>query len=139
MANYRLTTGTSVIRAADQATIPNDPLNRDWQDYQAWLAHGNAPDPAPAIPVVVPDAISRWQAMQVMLATPSAVHPPPATLFGDVQAIVTATGGPMQLAWANQQMLFRHGPFLTPALMAAVGITDAQIDALFVAALAYPL
>ena len=38
MANYRLTTGTSVIRAADQATIPNDPLNRDWQDYQAWLA-----------------------------------------------------------------------------------------------------
>lgn len=31
--------------------IPSDPRNRDWQDYQAWLANGNVPlaqDPMPS-------------------------------------------------------------------------------------------
>lgn len=25
------------------AYIPKDPFNRDWQEYQLWLAHGNGP------------------------------------------------------------------------------------------------
>jgi hypothetical protein len=31
-----------------QICIPNDPQNKDWQDYQAWLAAdpANQPDPA---------------------------------------------------------------------------------------------
>jgi hypothetical protein len=32
---------------ADQAFIPFDPANVDFTAYQAWLAEGNAPDPAP--------------------------------------------------------------------------------------------
>jgi hypothetical protein len=45
MANYQLTTGTSITRTADGASIPPDPLNRDYQAYLAWKAAGNTPDP----------------------------------------------------------------------------------------------
>jgi hypothetical protein len=46
MSDYQLTaTEATVIRTADQAHIPNDPANRDWQEYQDWLAAGGVPDP----------------------------------------------------------------------------------------------
>ncbi|WP_208821331.1 hypothetical protein [Bradyrhizobium neotropicale] len=48
MADYQLTaTDAAVIRTADQAHIPNDDANRDWQEYQRWLAAGGVPDPMP--------------------------------------------------------------------------------------------
>jgi hypothetical protein len=46
MAEYQLTaTNQVVIRTADNASIPNDPANRDWVEYQNWLAAGGVPDP----------------------------------------------------------------------------------------------
>jgi hypothetical protein len=42
-----ITNSTSVLRRADNATIPDDPANRDRQEYNSWLADGNVPDPAP--------------------------------------------------------------------------------------------
>lgn len=46
MADYQLTaTESSVIRTEDNACIPNDPANRDWMNYQAWLEDGGVPDP----------------------------------------------------------------------------------------------
>ncbi|MCA1419505.1 hypothetical protein [Bradyrhizobium sp. BRP23] len=47
MAEYQLTATDAVIRTADQALIPNDEGNADWQIYQQWLADGGVPDPAP--------------------------------------------------------------------------------------------
>lgn len=33
----------SILRLADNATIPFDESNTDYQEYKAWLAEGNKP------------------------------------------------------------------------------------------------
>lgn len=48
---YQLTGTTSVIRTTDGASIPNDPANRDWREYQDWLAAGGVPDNADPPPI----------------------------------------------------------------------------------------
>ncbi len=47
MQPYQLTSAASVLRVADQAIIPPDPANADWQVYLTWLSVPNTPDPAP--------------------------------------------------------------------------------------------
>jgi hypothetical protein len=55
MSEYQLTaTESSVIRTEDGACIPNDPANRDYAEYQKWLAVPNTPDPYVPPPEVEP-------------------------------------------------------------------------------------
>ena len=37
---------SSIIRTLDNAQIPFDPANTDYQDYLKWLDEGNTPLPA---------------------------------------------------------------------------------------------
>jgi hypothetical protein len=59
MVDYQLTATDVVIRTADQAHIPNDPANRDRDEYEQWLVDGGVPDPyvppAPAVPDPAPE------------------------------------------------------------------------------------
>ena len=44
---YKLTQlGESIIRIEDNAFIPLDASNTDYQEYLEWVAEGNTPDPA---------------------------------------------------------------------------------------------
>jgi hypothetical protein len=46
MENYKLTPFQNVQRLSDNAFIPFDPENTDYQAYLKWLSEGNTPTPA---------------------------------------------------------------------------------------------
>lgn len=65
MAIYKLT-NNGVIKDGVTA-IPDNLLNADWQEYLAWIAQGNTPDPAD---VPTPEQVAR--ALEVEEAGPIA-------------------------------------------------------------------
>ena len=51
MAEYQLTANEhTVIRTADGAYVPDDPLNVDYQEYLKWVEGGGVPDPYVPLP-----------------------------------------------------------------------------------------
>lgn len=55
--NYKLYVD-GVIRQSDNFYIPPDEKNKDWQEYQVWLAEGNTPI-ADDLPEGIKDMIRR--------------------------------------------------------------------------------
>jgi hypothetical protein len=52
---YQLTNSSNYVQVIVEGDtrihmIPNDPNNKDWREYQEWLALGNKPKPAPSVP-----------------------------------------------------------------------------------------
>ena len=50
-----------VVRLMDNAFIPGDMANRDWREYQDWLAAGNRPAPAHS---VTEAKVTKWEAIK---------------------------------------------------------------------------
>ena len=136
---YTLTSCSYVIRDVDNATIPNDPDNMDWQAYQDWLTAGNTPSPAPVVSMV-PQSVSDRQFFQAA-AVQGAITPDEAIAYvamGTLPAILNTAIGQLP---ADQQFAVRmkvigansfnrtDGAVL--ALSAALGWTSAQVDDLF--------
>jgi len=42
----KTTEGNTIIRKTDNAAIPKDPANSDYQEYLEWVEKGNTPEEA---------------------------------------------------------------------------------------------
>lgn len=80
--SYKLVANCTAILRDDGAFIPADPANRDFAEYEAWLAEGNAPDPADPIPELPPPPpdpaalLARIVVLEAAVASLQAQAPP---------------------------------------------------------------
>ncbi|MCB8748115.1 hypothetical protein LHU53_14495 [Rhodoferax sp. U2-2l] len=92
----------------------------DEADYEAHLATADLDPPV----VVVPQSVTIRQGCQALEA---------AGLLADVEAAIAAAPRYVQIDWERATSIDRAWPTLA-VLQAALGLTDAQIDALFIEA-----
>lgn len=96
-----------------------------------WDGVGFTP-PAPPAPVV-PREVTNFQARAVLAQMPGSA--PGRTLFQDVDDALRDQGGIAWQAWEYANTISRGGA-LVGAMAAQMGITEQQLDALFIAAAA---
>jgi hypothetical protein len=60
--NYQLTNSTTIKRLSDNAFIPPDPANTDYQEYLRWLEEGN--EPLPPDPEPTPEPLTAQQKLE---------------------------------------------------------------------------
>ena len=96
------------------------------------------PIPQPTGPVV-PDHVTKRQARAVLILTP---HPQAGTMLAAVEAALDAIEDPVQRAlarneWDHSGVVERHRG-LVSQVAGALGLSDEQLDAMFIAAAAIP-
>ena len=120
---YRLTQSeTTVHRLTDNAFIPFDGGNRDYQEYLDWLAEGNEPEPYVAPPSPPVTQVTAYQA-KIQLSR--------AGLYDSVVTTINTSDNPeLKIAWEVATTFERNSPFIL-ALQPELGLTDGQVDDLF--------
>ena len=120
---YKLTQSeTTVQRLSDNAFIPFDGGNRDYQEYLEWLSEGNQPEPYVAPPSPQVTQVTAYQA-KIQLSR--------AGLYDSVVTTVNTSDNPeLKIAWEMASVFERNSPFIL-ALQPELGLTDAQVDDLF--------
>lgn len=128
---YQLTKSTAIIRNSDGASIPADPANTDYAIYLSWVEAGNTPDPVAVVPAPPVTSVSLFQARAALMSTPSAT--PGKTLFDLADAALKQAGGIPLAAWEYSTVVTRTDTLMIQ-MAAQFGLSDAQVDALFVTA-----
>ena len=130
MSDYRLTATDIIVRAADNAFIPNDPANVDRQQYEAWLAAGGVPDPCVPTPSVSESVLPQDLMAQFTADDAAKIQ---TSIAGNAQfwllwQALTAQRDPMEVRNARfregwQALTGILGPSRMDAIAAALGIT----------------
>ena len=115
----------SITRSSDGACIPLVEDNRDYQEYLAWVAAGNTPDPYVPPPVPAPQTVTRRQGRLALIDAGKLVA---------VEAAIDATEDPIEKLKAQVEYEAdtweRSNAFLQ-SMWAQLGGTEAELDNLF--------
>jgi hypothetical protein len=123
MSEYQQTNGASIIRSADGANIPPDPANRDYAKYLAWVEAGGVPDPYVAPPAPVPNSASKLGLKRAFSEMGQ---------WAAVKAMI-ASNDDLQEEWDLAVEIRRTDP-LVQGMIPALGLNEAQVDALLIRA-----
>lgn len=123
---YKLTNTDIIIGPPGNVYIPADPANTDYQQYLAWIDEGNTPEPYVAPPPPIPQTVTRFQALATLAAGGwlDVVH---TYIYALPRTNVT------RLAFENATEWERTSPTVN-SLAQMLGLSDAQVDDLFIAA-----
>jgi len=123
---YKLTATPEIIARDDGWFIPTDPANTLYQEYLAWLAEGNTPEPYVPPPTPIPATVTRFQALATLAA---------GGWLDVVHTYIDALprNNVQRLAFENATDWERTSPTVN-AIAAMLGLSDAQVDDLFIAA-----
>ena len=134
MSDYRLSWENYVIRTADGAKIPTGAyydrrgrptVSAPLAGYQAWLAAGHVPDPPdPADRPPVPTEVSAAQGRLALLQ---------AEALDAREAWVDTQDRATQIEYAARSSWRRDWPLVATGA-SALGLTEAQVDDLFILA-----
>lgn len=68
MSSYQITSSGTIRRLSDDALIPPDVRNTDYQEYLMWLAAGNQPTQEPVPPLTAAITVSeRLEALELLV------------------------------------------------------------------------
>ena len=118
--------GPEVIRSRgnETASIPRSSDNRDYAEFLDWLEDGGVPDPDVAPVATVPTLVTPAQAKVALYN---------AGMLDAVEAAIATSYRPIRIYWDSASVFDRNHPYIL-GIGALLGLSDAQMDALFLAA-----
>jgi len=123
---YKIGKFENIIRVEDKAHIPSDPINIDYQQYLAWVAQGNTPEPYIEPPPPIPQSLTQRQARVVLIR---------AGYLATVETVIAnmpgVSGDEARITWEFATEIRRDDPLLVQ-ISGLLNLTTEQIDQMFI-------